>query len=39
MVSGSVKVKKHGERRADAHGKQRGVEKVNEKLFHGLLLS
>jgi hypothetical protein len=36
MVSGSVKVEEHGEGCADAHGKQRGVEKVNEKLFHGV---
>jgi hypothetical protein len=38
MVSGSVKVEEHGEGCADAHGEQRGVEKVNKELLHGLIL-
>jgi hypothetical protein len=33
-----VKVKESGERRADARGKQRGVGKIDKKLFHGLVL-
>jgi hypothetical protein len=32
-----IKVKEHGERRADAKREQCGVEKVNEKLFHTVL--
>jgi hypothetical protein len=31
----SVKVKETRERRADANGEQRGVKKINKKLFHG----
>jgi hypothetical protein len=34
----SVKVKETSERRADAHGEQRGVEKINKKLFHNVAL-
>jgi hypothetical protein len=36
MVSGSVKVEEHSEGCADAQREQCGVEKVNEKLFHGV---
>ena len=37
MVSGSVDVKVTGEGRADAKREQCGVEKIDKKLFHGLL--
>jgi hypothetical protein len=31
-----IKIEKCCEWRADARGKQRGVEKINKKLFHGV---
>jgi hypothetical protein len=34
-MSCPIKVEEAGERRADAHGEQRGVEKIDKKLFHG----
>jgi hypothetical protein len=30
-----IKVKETGKRRADARSKQRGMEKIDKKLFHG----
>jgi hypothetical protein len=32
-----IKVKEHGKRRADAKREQRGVKKINKKLFHTVL--
>jgi hypothetical protein len=36
-MSCPIKVKETSKWRADAHGEKRGVEKINKKLFHGLL--